>query len=311
MKLYHINILLISLIGLISSGCSTGIENTKTIRYSKTEKREIAPSPEEALLSDISGVSLKDWKPGRRFLISDNRAAVVFESTSPLSVSSEPLKGKLIKFREVRQRITPGGESQAVLVFEDDSKEYLYPSGKRYKDALENISSLDVPMLIDLETVEAYRDRLKGLSVWSRSSLWYDEKGEKFQGRRFVPLKIVDVSPGDLLFMIHLSVIDENGENAVIYMNPVYRGMESRTFPSLFCLSDPKLHHQSIRPEIWELIRNERVCEGMTKEECKLALGNPDDVSTGHDWNQTIDIWTYKNGTFLQFQDGLLTRFRM
>ena len=94
-------------------------------------------------------------------------------------------------------------------------------------------------------------------------------------------------------------------------MNPSNRGLESRTFSTLFYLSDPKLRYPSIRRDVWDLIRNESVREGMTKEECKLALGNPDDVATGHDWSQTIDIWNYKNGTFLQFQDGLLTRFRM
>ena len=94
-------------------------------------------------------------------------------------------------------------------------------------------------------------------------------------------------------------------------MNPIHRGLESRTFADLFFVADPKIRHSSIRPEIWELICEGKVKSGMTKEECKLALGNPDDVATGHDWNQTIDIWNYKNGMYLQFQDGLLTKFRI
>ena len=49
---------------------------------------------------------------------------------------------------------------------------------------------------------------------------------------------------------------------------------------------------------------------GMTKEECKLSLGNPTDVNSGHDWNSTIDFWQYPNGSYLRFQDGLLVSFR-
>ena len=48
----------------------------------------------------------------------------------------------------------------------------------------------------------------------------------------------------------------------------------------------------------------------MTKEECKLSLGNPTDVNSGHDWNSTIDFWQYPNGSYLRFQDGLLVSFR-
>ena len=47
---------------------------------------------------------------------------------------------------------------------------------------------------------------------------------------------------------------------------------------------------------VWEMICAGKVREGMTKEECRLSLGNPDDVDSGHDWNSTLDIWRYENG---------------
>ncbi|MDE6409415.1 MAG: hypothetical protein K2K81_04125, partial [Muribaculaceae bacterium] len=178
-------------------------------------------------------------------------------------------------------------------------------------EALENLSSLDIPMLIDLDLVDEYRKKLEGMKVWTRSQLWYDEAGEKKPGHKFIPVTITKVFPGDMLFNLHLKIKEESGAESTLYMNPTNRGLESRTFASLFFMSDPKTRYPSIQPEVWENICNGKVTIGMTKEECKLSLGNPDDVNTGHDWNQTIEIWNYKNGSFLQFQDGLLTRFRI
>lgn len=296
---------------ILLSGCSTGIEGTKTITYSKSERKEVNASPEETFMDAIKPLKLKYWKTGKRFMISDNRAALVFEPTTRKTADSVNMKGRVITFNRLIERPTPGGANQAVISFIDDTNEYLYPTGKILNDALENLSSLDIPMLIDLDLIDGYKDKLEGLKLWTRSQLWYDENGEKRTGRKFVPVTITKVMPGDMLFNIHLDIKDESGSDAIMYMNPSNRGLESRTFANLFFLSDPKTQHSSIQPDVWELICNGEVKTGMTKEECKLSLGNPDDVNTGHDWNQTIEIWNYKNGSFLQFQDGLLTRYRI
>ena len=93
-------------------------------------------------------------------------------------------------------------------------------------------------------------------------------------------------------------------------MNIGSSGVESRTFRNLFYLSDPKLKYPDILPSTWEAIQNGRLVKGMTKDECKLSVGNPSDVNSGHDWNSTLDVWQYPNGTYLQFQDGVLVGFR-
>ena len=78
----------------------------------------------------------------------------------------------------------------------------------------------------------------------------------------------------------------------------------------LFLLADPKGKYPHISNENWALIQQGKVGTGMTKEECKLSIGNPDDLQSGHSRSQTMDIWQYNDGTFLMFEDGLLTRFR-
>ena len=85
---------------------------------------------------------------------------------------------------------------------------------------------------------------------------------------------------------------------------------DSRSFSALFYLSDPKRRYPQITQENWALIQEGKVGLGMTKEECKLAIGNPDEVRSGHNRAQIMDIWQYSNGTYLFFADGLLNEYR-
>lgn len=293
---------------ILLGSCSTGIESTKTITLSKEEKKVIGPTPEDEIMLDLQAPQLGDWEKGKRFLITDSKAAFVFE---PLSVTSPTLKqGDIIRYEGFKLRTAPGGEARLQLIFSNNGINYEYSTGRDAKSA-ENLTSLDIPLTVDLELVAKAREKLNGRQVWTRSALWYDEEGEKITGRQFVPVTVKDVMVGDSLFPLHILISDEMGNPAYLYMNLNNTGLESRSFRNIFFLSDPRQKHPGIRDDVWELICLRKVKEGMTKEECKLALGNPTDVNSGHDWNQTIDLWRYENGAFLQFQDGLLVSFRI
>ncbi len=290
-------------------GCHTGIESTKTITLSKSERRQLEASPEEKLMEGVKAPMLSEWREGKRFLVSDNRASLVFDPYS-IANGQEELGGKVIEYAGVTLKTTPGGADEAVIVFKTGDGSLQYSTGKNSKDAAVSISSMDVPMLIDLELVSRVKDLLVGRKVWTRSQLWYDRDGNKMDGRKFVPVEIVDVTPGTMVFPLKVDLTDENGNPAMMYMNAGTAGIESRTFQNLFSLSDPKDRYPSIHQDVWDLIQRGKVRVGMTKEECKLALGNPSDVNSGHDWNSTIDFWQYPNGSYLRFQDGLLVSFR-
>lgn len=276
---------------------------------SRNERRSLQPTEEETFMAGVSPMPLGQWKEGKPFLISDNKASLVFDADN--TVATDSLGGMVIRFKEIVSKTTPGGSDEAVVVFSDGQKDYSYSTGKSMRTALENLSSMDIPMLIDLDLVKEASDLLVGKKVWTRSQLWYKPDGERMRGRKFVPVTIKAVSPGTMVFPFRLDILDERGEPAMLYMNIRNSGVESRTFENLFTLKDMKLRYPDILPEVWEYIQNGRLREGMTKEECKLSVGNPTDVSAGHDWDSTLDIWKYSNGSYLQFRDGRLVGYRM
>lgn len=299
----------------LTVSCNTGIEGTKAIKMSRAEMRETRPSDEDRLAAQVTSDPLRLWTTGKEFLIADNKAAVVLEL--PAGVYSNPdeasLVGKKLLFKGVTSRPTPGGERVAVLEFEGEGGTYRFNTSRRPEVARATFTGLDLPMIIDLGVVECADSLLKGRQLWIRTRLWYDAAGNTIDGRKFVPITVTGVSAGTMLFPLRVEFVDDKGAAASVLMNvngTSAIGSESRTLSGLFSLTDPKLRYPSIRPEVWVNICDGRVASGMTKDECKLALGNPTEVDTGHNWNSLLDVWQYSDGTYLQFQDGLLVNFR-
>lgn len=298
---------------LLCVSCSTGIEGTKAIKMSRTEQRSLQPGEEEILISSIVPDTLKDWRPGKEFIITDDKASIVLENRSGYRREELPhLKGKTVRFSGISESVTPGGDRVAYVEFSDGSDVYRYNTARSTEAARSELTSLDIPMLTDLDLVKAADTLLRGRELWVLSPIRYDADGNMTREKKFVPVTVEEVTSGNMVFALKVGLIENDGRRSAMFMNlrSGSAGTDSRTFETLFALKDPKLKYPSIIPEVWELIRESRVRQGMTKEECRLALGNPPDVDSGHDWNQTIDIWKYNDGTFLRFEDGLLTSFR-
>lgn len=84
-----------------------------------------------------------------------------------------------------------------------------------------------------------------------------------------------------------------------------------RDLPALFSITDPRRANSDIYPDIWDLITRGSVTEGMTRRECRLALGNPESIETREFYGFTRETWSYGNGAFLTFDDGILKTFRL
>lgn len=305
----------IGLFTMLSTGCTTGIEGTRTIKMSRSDKRDTQPGAEQAFISTLRSEPLEEWQPGKPFLISDNKAAIIFEISSKVNVNSDSvnLTGKTIRFAGISERPTPGGDNVAVIEFHDADGAYLYNTSRKPEEALTHINGLNIPMVIDLDLVTKADSLMHGKQVWTRSRLWYDSNGNLKDGKKYVPVRIDRVLPGNMIFPLRVEFTDTAGRSAHVLMNVAAQASnhsESRTFPTIFSLSDPKLKYPQITPSNWELICNGKVAYGMTKDECRLSLGSPADVDSGYNWDYFVDVWSYKDGTYLQFKDGLLVGYR-
>lgn len=293
---------------LVLCGCSTGIESTKPVTMSKEDQVVLQAKSEEILIGELKVEKLGEWKKGKSFIVCDNKGSLVYEL--PIG-SSEEMKNEILEFKGTSIRRTPGGTEEVTLLFNNSKgEEVLYHTGRNPKLAFQEIDGSDIPMTVDLDLIERCNSLLDGRKVWILSDIRYDSKGERFKGEKFEPVTITKILPGNGVFQFSVLISDQNNKEDMVYMNLRKRGAESRTFPLLFSLTDPKLRYPNISSEHWDMIKNGRIAIGMTKEECRLSLGYPNEVNAGHDWNSTIDFWQYPNGMFLRFEDGLLKTFR-
>jgi len=287
------------------TGCFTGVEGTRRIELSKSDRELLQPSAEETFMADLKGYPYKEWIPGKRFHVTDDRAALAFNQKGlPSDPTQLHLGGKTLTFTGVNTTTGLNGEIIPTLTFSLDSESYQYPL--RGRQTADSLRSDQLPMMVDSDMLILLNSKLKGKNLWTRTSLWYDEDGNDYRGGKFIPVTVTDVTPGSGVYPFRINFTNESGNNYHLYMGT--RG--SRKFSSLFSLSDPYLQHPQTEPHIWELICHEKVTPGMTKQECLLSLGNPDEADAGHSHSYTLDLWKYSNGTTLFFEDGILKEYR-
>lgn len=299
---------------LCGAGCSVGSSATHAVDISRADKQAIrVPTAEERVLAEVNGQPLRDWQPGKRFYATDNRALLIFDQRDlPADPDAVGLGGKELIFKGIERTRRPDGSDEAVVVFEADSRRLAFPTGRTPEDAL-NLLSTDMPMLVDLDVLEQIRGHLVGRELWTRGALWYSttQPDHRVEGRKFERVRIQSVAPGDAAYPLVVEFTDETGERAAVKMSFGRSAAQSRPFAAVFAVSDPHLQYPDIEDSTWQLIRRGKVRTGMTKDQCRLSIGAPSNVTSGHDYSRTLDLWEYADGQYLMFEDGLLTRYRM
>lgn len=297
---------------MILTSCSTGIESTKKIKMTKEDMKLMSKTPEQEFSSEIRGQHLSEWETGKKFLAMSDRTLYIFlPSGLSNTESGADIEGRIMTYTGIESVLTPGLSEECIIKFSDGIHQLSYATGKPTESALIEIDSSRMPLLADIDLADEWKTKLLDKTLWTRNSLWYDEHGNRLGGRKFEEVKVTDVIPSTGDFPLKVKIKTNKGEEAYLQMNYTSDSHDSRDFSSIFFLTDPKIKYPNISDEHWVLIQQGKVALGMTKDECRLSLGNPDELRSGHNTAQTMDIWQYANGGFLMFTDGLLTQFRL
>lgn len=296
---------LVLLFAVLMQSCFTGVEGTGKITLSKNELKATAPTAEEKFLGDVQPVKISEWQPGKRFLVTDEKIRFLAEGSDNTGV----ITGDTILFEKAEASTSAGGEQRTLLIFRCGPGRLIYPVEKAFPETLE-LTVNDLAMLIDLDVVDKARERLLNKDVWTKTALWYDDCLQNMKGKKFQKVRIEDVYPGNTFFPLLVKFSQSDGQPGFLLMNVGSSGNESRSFGKLFSLTDPRNNYKNISDEVWRAIQSEQVRLGMTKEECRLSLGNPSDVNTGHNYSNAVEVWYYPYGSYLQFVDGLLVSFK-
>lgn len=284
--------------------CFTGVESTPKISYSDVKKENIAQRPEQSFLSNVAPQPPRDWQPGKEFFVSDNKISIMFLPSQ--DGNNENLAGKEIYFHAMRPFVNVTGDEITEIEFASpNGKRLIYRDNTPWKDIKEK-DALDVPFTIELSVVEDVKKELVGKTFYAGTPLWYTPDGTMaINGLRHVPVEVVDVKPGNEFYPISVVFRPTDTERQFsMFMTIGSKPTSTRNFFTLFSFDNPREKYNYISDEVWNLIMHSRVRKGMTREECRLALGAPTTIGQRPSKGGMVEYWQYSDGIFLLFEDG-------
>ncbi len=315
------HLLLPALILLTAGGCFTGVESTPRINADDVRRQNAAGTSAEALfLSGIKPLPPSQWKPGRRLLVANDRISLAL---TPASQRRDRLAGHTIFFEGFApaRSLTGDDASEAIFRADDGSRLYYRIAGVD-PARLDTMPALEVPFTIDLGTVARLDSAMRGMKVFVRTPAWYHPDSRvSVQGLRHVEVHIDSVAPGDENFpaAVFFTLTDPeqrklscpDGKNRMLFMSIGDSKAATRNFDVLFAFTNPRKQYPDIKDDVWQYIIRARVKEGMTRDECRLALGAPTSLERIPTTAGVAERWRYSDGIFLIFEDGVLTVFRL
>ncbi|MDE6277577.1 MAG: hypothetical protein K2M06_05660 [Muribaculaceae bacterium] len=314
-------------LSMLCASCFTGVESTPRIDDSALKKaKAVAPSPEEIFLNSVVPPSASQWLPGKKLLVSDPKIRLVF-TTGESGEMPSLRPGEEITFRGFESARSLLGEDVADAVFSSETYPLLkYRLPFSHESLARNESPApEIPFTVDpvLATKADSLIRSRKERLYILTPLWYDAATEaSVGGYRLVGVEIDSVRPGTHIFPIkvyfHVSdpvlaaTLQGKGEKMVFMSHGGNGRANSRSFASLFSFHEPRKRYPQITDDVWELIINSKVREGMTKEECRLALGSPANIDMTPTRVGDVEKWSYSDGLYLIFNpDGTLMRYRL
>lgn len=293
---------------LFQSGCFTGIESTPRITDKEVVRHNAVESREEKFASALVQDGFSEWKPGKELVVVDDRITLLLTGDGMLSAGDTIVYGGYYEIPAVT------GDSATVLTFvsvdpspKSRSWDYRMESSALH---LNGRKSFEVPFTVDLDIVDRAGKLLVGNRYYIMTSLWVNSAGEDVGGLRYVPVTVTDVDAGNSLYPLKVGFVTDDGRRSGVMMTVGKDRRSTRNFENIFAFDDPHLRYPSITDHIWELIVKGDIVAGMTREECRLSLGTPRDVKKGHNGSSYFEQWTYDNGAYLIFDDGLLSHYR-
>ena len=263
------------------SSCFTGIESTPRISQGDVKRRDAAQlTPEQQFLADIMPLPPSQWQTGKRFFVTDDKISIIF---MPSDTGCDSLSGSDLVFESFTDVPSVTGNGATMLTFTSPGHEgELHYRVNSPTSDLQHRDRLEVPFAIERSIVDQVDSLMRSRTFYITTPKWFvASDGKDYFGKRHIPVTI-------------------GSDRAA-----------TRNFNAVFNFNDPRKRYPQITDETWQMIVNSKVAAGMTRDECRLALGAPNSFRTIPVYNAVVEQWNYDDGMYLIFEDGILTRYRI
>lgn len=293
---------------LCAGGCFTGIESTPRISESEVRQAGAEQSAEQRFMAPVRPEPPAEWRPGKEWAVADERIALIFTAAS---ARPDSLRGSVIRLARTSAYTGVAGDTLVELAFTTASggDSLFYRPGVTARD-LASRRGLDIPFAVELSAVYTADSLLRGRTLYITTPNWLGPDGRPADGLRHVPVRVTGVEAGTEQYPLRVMFADSAGTVASVLMTYGGGPAATRNFDRTFAFDDPRRRYPRITARTWDLIVHSRVAEGMTRDECRLALGAPASIDRAGTNAGQYERWNYDQGIYLIFEDGILIRFR-
>ncbi|MDE6498133.1 MAG: hypothetical protein K2L21_05685 [Muribaculaceae bacterium] len=293
------------------TGCFTGIESTPRITAGDVRRQAAAtPTPEMLFLASVGPQPPAAWTSGKRFRVADSRIERLFAYTDG---RADNLEGATLSFEAFEDAPSLTGEGATYVALTTDRADTLrYRIDSPRQNVLER-ERLEIPFTVEMLPVEQADSLMRSHIYYISTPLWRRTDGRTRPGKRHIPVRILSVQPGtDGIYPAAVIFTPEQApaDTAMVMMS-LSGDKAPRSFATIFSFTNPRDRYPRITDDVWELIVNSRVETGMTRDECRLALGSPTRTEQIPTRAGMIERWSYGEGIYLVFEDGMLSSFRL
>lgn len=295
----------------VAQSCFTGIESTPRITSADARRAGVKVTQEARLGASILPESPRSWQPGKQWMVTDNRIAMIFTG-SP--ACSDSLGGSVITLSAIKPVVSLTGDSVMQLSFTSPhvASRLDYVTDVKQHE-WQSRPSMSIPFTVEMSAVDRADSLLRGKEYYITSPLWCDAQGNAVPGLHHIPVEITGVRAGTESLPLMVSFIPKGfGDNVparYIYMTYGTGYAASRNFDRLFTFTNPRQQYPAVTEENWNLIVRSKVAAGMSRNEVRLALGQPDNIDRGATrGGLQMERWSYTNGIYLLFEEDVLIK---
>lgn len=309
------------LLAAAPAGCFTGVESTPKItgndvrRQSLPGRNDVVSDTLSTRLTALRGEPLEHWHSGKTFIVTDPRMA---RRLQEVPTPPELHTGDTLIYRGMREVTDVIADTVTMLSFEVDGVP-VEMRVDRSIAALVASGPFAIPMAVEsfvIAKADSLLAPLKRDVSYVLTPNWLDAvTAQPCGGRRFVPVRFTGVRPGAGVYPLRLmltEVLDDGstGREICLLTDATSMADPSRPLSSLIAVRNPRLSYPRITDRHWQMIAKGEIEKGMTRDECRLALGAPAGITRESMSDRLVEVWSYDNGAYLIFADDLLERFR-
>lgn len=283
------------------TGCFTGVESTPKITSRDVKRQHAVTTAEMDLGASLLPQPFKEWAPGKQFVYTGGNISYTM---TPISVAESLNPGDIVTLQEIRPVVSLTDIDDTLLSFTVTTGDTLYYRINESPQALSERESLTIPFLVEQSLIKSTSEKLTGNTFYIKTPVWFNEDGDNIDGRKLIPVMIDSVTAGNVNYPLAVFFTDNDGNHSHVYMTTTPNTRSICSFDALFSISNPRDKYKDIKNDVWECITRSQVKNEMTREECRLSLGTPREVSRAH----YIERWIYDNGLVLFFDEGFLQR---